>query len=174
MSVESEFLSSADRRDLPRAGVTWDRSTDLAEWSVLESRHLAYRHRVGILLAWGDFRGCSAALLVADDVRAFASEGRPHGSSDNWELGSVDVTDTGAVLQVSLNAMDPRVGSMTLVARSVTLLLGSTPTSSLAPPDLDGGLGAFYTGSPGWESPFDVRYLDRLAAPVTPRCTPPS
>lgn len=156
-------MSTVERFDAPSAGVSWADSTDLAEWSLIEVRQLTYRQRVGFLLACGFYRECSAGLLVMDGVRSLAISGSVRQTVYNWELGSVNVADTGLALEISLRAMDTRVGSVEVSAQSMQLFLGSTSTSSLAPPDLN-DLDDFQDRAPSWGTPFQVRYSDRVAS----------
>ncbi|GAA2067861.1 hypothetical protein [Leifsonia soli] len=166
-----ELMASELRADLPSARIDWGMAADLGEWSVIESRHIFYRKRVGFLLAWGEFRDCNSGLLLVDGVRRTTVSRQTSHDVFNWELGGMDVAVDEAQLHLTLTAMNPRNGRIELWADALQLLLGSTPTDEI--PDLSLGLASVQQAVPTWHTAFTARYADNVSVDAQGRLSLP-
>lgn len=143
--------------------------TAVADWNLIDIRHIVSRGIVGMIFGWGvSEEGSNTALLVATGVRSVdARPGRFHGNWDYFGVAMIEgeITPHSITVEVSSFTGWPD-GIVRVEAGSLLLLVGYSEGfigSHDAPPDLQMDSDeTIWAQIPGWQSPFTPRFARKF------------
>jgi hypothetical protein len=171
-TFESELQRSSRIEDLPRYEFGPFDGSFFLEWSLLEVRAVAFRSRVGILLAgWRDDDPVNSALVVFDRVTESRVTGaRRARDLTAWTVGGTTLERSPA--GSTLRFLDASIAEneVAVTAERVEIRLGHCEEMTSAPPDFSALTPEeAMAAMPGWTASFVPMFASATSA--WSRCT---